>query len=177
MSTETMTRFTISARTRRMTAFTTSAFYLAVDVYEEFFLGERQSESGLIAFHHWLEFVVIALVVWCIWCEIRETEFMRGLLAEQEARHRRLSQDIAGHIVTRFAEWRLTTGETDIAWLLIKGFSFAEIAELRGVKDKTLRQQASQIYSKADVKGRSELSAAFLDDLIGGVEVAKSQVS
>ncbi|WP_370693518.1 helix-turn-helix transcriptional regulator [Pseudoalteromonas sp. 1_MG-2023] len=50
--------------------------------------------------------------------------------------------------------------------LLLKGLSFKEISAIRHTKEKTVRQQASVIYSKANVEGRHEFAAWFLEDFI-----------
>ncbi len=41
-----------------------------------------------------------------------------------------------------------------------------EVSGLREVSERTTRQQAVTIYSKADIGGRAELSAFFLEDLL-----------
>ena len=50
--------------------------------------------------------------------------------------------------------------------LLIKGFSMQGIAEIRHVKEKSVRQQSARIYTKANVSNRNELSAYFIEDLL-----------
>lgn len=62
--------------------------------------------------------------------------------------------------------WQLTPSEKDVATLLIKGFSTQEIADIRQVTAKTVRQQAQSCYRKAGVTGRAELAAFFLEDLL-----------
>ena len=53
-----------------------------------------------------------------------------------------------------------------MAFLLLKGFSLKDIAELRRTHEKTVRAQAASIYAKSGLSGRSELSAFFLEDLL-----------
>jgi DNA-binding NarL/FixJ family response regulator len=50
--------------------------------------------------------------------------------------------------------------------LLLKGLRFKEISSVRNTKDKTVRQQASVIYSKANVERRHEFAAWFLEDFM-----------
>lgn len=73
--------------------------------------------------------------------------------------------DVTKHIDTEFARWALSDTERDIAWLILKGFSFLEIAEMRGRSERTIRQQAGAIYAKSGLRSRAELSAFFLEDL------------
>lgn len=78
-----------------------------------------------------------------------------------DARH-----EYSGVIQTQFSQWTLTRSEQEVAMLLLKGLSFKEISALRSTKEKTVRQQASDIYSKADVEGRHEFAAWFLEDFM-----------
>ena len=79
----------------------------------------------------------------------------------KDARHQ-----YSGVIQTQFSQWTLTRSEQEVAMLLLKGLSFKEISALRSTKEKTVRQQASDIYSKADVEGRHEFAAWFLEDFM-----------
>ncbi|GAA5137446.1 helix-turn-helix transcriptional regulator [Thalassotalea piscium] len=69
-------------------------------------------------------------------------------------------------IHSQFERWGLTKSEQEVAMLLLKGLSFKEISGLRNTKEKTVRQQASLIYSKASVQGRHEFAAWFLEDFM-----------
>lgn len=66
----------------------------------------------------------------------------------------------------QFNEWHLSHGQQEIALLLLKGLSFIEIAAIRDTKEKTVRQQASEIYKKAGVAGRHAFSAWFFEDFL-----------
>lgn len=69
-------------------------------------------------------------------------------------------------IMQQFSDWKLTQGEKDIAMFLLKGLSFEEIAAVRQTKEKTVRQQASNVYKKSHLNGRHEFSAWFFEDFI-----------
>ncbi|MCV0428512.1 MAG: hypothetical protein K5905_23895 [Roseibium sp.] len=161
----------------RLFVLAVAGFYLCLDLYEEFFLKETEPQTGLMAYHHWIEIIVVALVIWLIWLEVRAARELRDKLAEQKAVNLRLSDGVANRISAKFTDWGLTAAESEVAWLLIKGFSFIEISELRQVKSKTLRQQASSVYAKAAVGGRSELTAVFLEELLGDEMRSSSTVS
>ncbi len=66
----------------------------------------------------------------------------------------------------QFEQWQLTKSEQEVAMLLLKGLSFKEISVVRETKEKTVRQQASSIYSKASVDGRHDFAAWFLEDFM-----------
>ena len=72
----------------------------------------------------------------------------------------------------QFELWQLTKSEQEIAMLLLKGLSFKEMSTVRETKEKTVRQQASTIYSKACVEGRHDFAAWFLEDFIADTVVA-----
>jgi len=69
-------------------------------------------------------------------------------------------------IHNQFEQWLLTPSEQNVAMLLLKGLSFKEISGVRNTKEKTVRQQASVIYSKSNVEGRHEFAAWFLEDFM-----------
>lgn len=62
--------------------------------------------------------------------------------------------------------WNLTGCEQEVALLVLKGFNFEEIAEMRGTSCRTARKQAASIYKKAGVKNRNEFAAWFFEDLL-----------
>ncbi len=69
-------------------------------------------------------------------------------------------------IQQQFQAWELTVSEQQVALLLLKGLSFKEIAAVRDTREKTVRQQASTIYSKSGVDGRHAFAAWFLEDFL-----------
>lgn len=73
-------------------------------------------------------------------------------------------------IETQFSHWNLTEAEREVALLLLKGLSTKEIAQVRSVSERTVREQARAIYSKAGLTGRTALSAFFLEDLLAPIE-------
>lgn len=83
---------------------------------------------------------------------------------QDESRH--LIQGLAVQINKQFAHWQLTDAEAQIGLLLLKGFSHQEVANLRQVSERTVREQARTLYRKAGLTSRAELSAFFLEDLL-----------
>ena len=68
-------------------------------------------------------------------------------------------------IARQFEDWKLTVSEQEVGWLLLKGLSLREIAAIRNTLEKTVRQQASDIYKKAGLSGRHAFAAWFIEDL------------
>ena len=79
------------------------------------------------------------------------TELLRGLGAAIDA---------------QFDRWDLTDAEREVAMLMLKGLSHREIGAVRDTSERTVRQQAQAIYRKANLSGRTALSAFFLEDLL-----------
>jgi DNA-binding CsgD family transcriptional regulator len=103
-----------------------------------------------------------------------------GIQIKQLLREHRTVQDsvkvasgeLLSVIEARFDDWQLSPSEKDIALLLIKGFSAQEIANLRNTRAGTVKSQSSAIYQKASVRGRNELVAFFMEDLLSGEKLS-----
>lgn len=136
-----------------------AAVFFVVDLYYD----RLEGESWL---HFIPELTVFTLVIFALSYEILAGSRLRSQLLENQQQLADLQGQFADTIRQEFRKWKLTQSETEIAWLIVKGFSFGEIAYLRGVKEKTVRQQATAIYAKSGAKNRSELTALFLEDLL-----------
>ncbi len=79
---------------------------------------------------------------------------------------RRYIEGLSKAIDQQLSQWKLTVAEKEVAFLLLKGLSLKEIADVRKTSEKTARAQSMAIYSKAGISGRSELAAFFLEDLL-----------
>ncbi len=96
----------------------------------------------------------------------QQLDHVRTQLATANARFREGKKEFSKLIQWQFDEWGLTPSEQEVAHLLLKGLAFREIAEVRKTKEKTVRQQATAIYTKAGLNGRNELAAWFFEDLL-----------
>ena len=76
------------------------------------------------------------------------------------------SQQYAEVIQEQLTAWDFTPSEKEVAFLLLKGLSFDEIAGVRDTKEKTVRQQATAIYRKSGLAGRHEFAAWFFEDFL-----------
>lgn len=83
-----------------------------------------------------------------------------------EERLRLASTAFMDMLQERFADWRLTPAEADVALFSIKGLSIAEIAALRNTSEGTIKAQTNAIYRKAGVSGRPQLLSLFIEDLM-----------
>jgi len=97
---------------------------------------------------------------------LRDLEVARAEGAHWRADMRELLKGLSAAIDAQFERWQLTAAEREIALLMLKGLSHREIAIARDTSERTIRQQAQAIYSKANLSGRAALSAFFLEDLL-----------
>lgn len=102
-----------------------------------------------------------------------EADQLRDRLAASSADAERWRQEakelvsgLASAIDRQFERWQLSPAEREVGLLLLKGLSHQEVADLRGVSERTVRQQARSLYKKAGLSGRADLSAYFLEDLL-----------
>lgn len=63
------------------------------------------------------------------------------------------------------AEWGLSEAETDVALFVVKGFSNAEIAELRGCAVGTVKAQLGALFRKSGLENRVQLIALVSDEM------------
>ena len=137
--------------------------------------------SGISLRHVITELIVIAAaavgIVSLWWRAVLEFQTrMRGSEADlakvrEEAAHWEREaghwlQGLSTAIDEQFARWQLTESERDVARLLLKGLSLKEVADVRGVSERTVRHQSLSIYRKSGLGGRADLAAFFLEDLL-----------
>jgi DNA-binding CsgD family transcriptional regulator len=101
---------------------------------------------------------------------IRDLELARAQGQRWRAEARTYLNGLGEAIEAQFARWNLTEAEREVALLLLKGLSLKEIATVRAVSERTVREQARAIYAKSGLTGRASLSAFFLEDLLAPIE-------
>lgn len=100
---------------------------------------------------------------------LRDLEVARLQGQRWRAESRELLNGLGAAIDQQFTRWSLTDAEREVALLLLKGLSTKEVAAVRAVSERTVREQARAIYSKSGVTGRASLSAFFLEDLLAPI--------
>jgi DNA-binding CsgD family transcriptional regulator len=101
---------------------------------------------------------------------IRDLEVARLQGQRWRSESRVLLNGLGEAIDAQFTRWSLTDAEREVALLLLKGLSTKEIAAVRAGSERTVREHARAIYSKAGLTGRAALSAFFLEDLLVPIE-------
>lgn len=76
---------------------------------------------------------------------------------------------------THFEDWNLTPAERDVARLLIKGVSVAELAALRGSAEGTIKAHSAAVYRKARVSGRLQLLSLFVEELMSDPVISAAE--
>ena len=119
--------------------------------------------------HFVMEVFVFCGVSWALVAGAGDLRRLHARLEREQRRNRLYSRVLAENIDTQMNEWKMTRSEREVAWLIIKGYRFSEIAHLRGTKETTTRLQASTLYAKAGVSGRAEFVAEIIQPLLASV--------
>ncbi len=101
---------------------------------------------------------------------IRDLELARAQGQRWRNEARGYLNGLGEAIEIQFSRWNLTEAEREVALLLLKGLSLKEIATVRAVSERTVREQSRAVYTKAALTGRAALSAFFLEDLLAPIE-------
>ena len=153
---------------RRQTA-ALSVFLLIQTLGTVFFVGDviGDLKADPISGHFIFEAVVTAaLVLGIIFGTFALRRTIELLRAQDQALQ--VARGALSDVIDRqFQAWSLTPAERDVAFLALKGLGVAEDAELRGAAQGTVRAQLTRIYSKAEVSGRAQFAAFFVEDLLG----------
>jgi DNA-binding CsgD family transcriptional regulator len=138
------------------------------------------SREGVILWHVLVEsfigFLAITGVFYLLWGtfnlkhrlrqEIEDFSVFKKEAEVWRADSRKYVDGLALAIDQQLIKWKLTVAEKEVAFLLLKGLSLKEIADVRKTTETTARVQSMAVYAKAGISGRSELSAFFLEDLL-----------
>ena len=116
--------------------------------------------------HFIIESIVFAGVSMALIASVRDLRRLRTRLDRELRLNKAFAGELADSINEQMDEWGMTRSEKDVAWFIIKGYRFSEIAGMRGVKESTTRLQATALYAKAGVSGRAEFVAEIIQPLL-----------
>lgn len=116
--------------------------------------------------HIFIELIVFVAISFVLFRELQHVKSLHRTIIAEKSKTARLAGELLSVIESQFSQWQLSPSESEVALLLIKGLSMKEIAQVRQVKEKTVRLQATNIYAKSGYAGRHELSAHFIQDLM-----------
>ena len=66
----------------------------------------------------------------------------------------------------KFESWGFTYAEREIAILVLRGFTNAQIAELRETKVGTVKVQIHKLIQKTNSASRTDFMAVFMDEFL-----------
>lgn len=159
-------------RTLKIT-FAVVLFFSVFDIWHDI-------NTNSTALHLATDFTLSAIIMVGLGILIYRTEKIDKNIVELQTAYFGAQQDAQNNAIERslilkgFGEcidaqldkWKLSHAEKEIALLLLKGLSHNEIAEIRHTSERTVRQQSLNVYAKSGVKGRSDLAAFFLEDIL-----------
>lgn len=137
-----------------------AVLFFAYDIISDLTAGS-DSYSHII-----VEIIVFLAITVVLFQELKRVAALKNAVHSEKMKTARLSGELFKVMNKQFNDWALSPSENEIALLLIKGMSMKEISDIRQVKEKTVRQQATQIYAKSGYAGRHELAAHFIEDLM-----------
>jgi DNA-binding CsgD family transcriptional regulator len=140
----------------------------------------NDSREGVVYWHLLLEGAIGLMALLGMFTLLRESFRLKKSLRETasefsdyrkeaerwRSEYKKYVQGLSFAIDDQLVRWGLTVAEKEVAFLLLKGLSSKEIAEVRNTTEKTARVQSMGIYAKSGLANRSELSAFFLEDLL-----------
>ncbi|RMD95612.1 MAG: LuxR family transcriptional regulator [Alphaproteobacteria bacterium] len=141
------------------------------------FIWDVVSDRFEIGPQTYLEILGIAALALGAWLSLREHARLVERGRRMEAALRAATGAFQQVIERHFDEWGLTPAERDVALLMMKGASIAEIAAMRNTREGTVRAQNAAIYRKAGVSSRAELLGLLIDELVAGLEVPALAIS
>lgn len=148
------------------------AIFFAWDVVRDYF---ELTGQHLPDFHLLMEGVSVFALGLAIAVEVgvlRRMMRRQTYLQEVNSQAARAMHEI---VEERFSEWKLTPSESDVAMLVVKGFSIAEIAGIRGSAEGTIKAHLNAIYRKSGTSSRAEMLGLFIDPLMGAPLVDQAQ--
>ena len=116
--------------------------------------------------HFYLEVLFVFAMIFLFIFQIREFKVLRGEIASTNEKLLILKKGTTELINSQINLLKFTAAETDIAWLLIKGTSYKDIAKFRNVSERTVNQQVTSIFKKSNVSNRHEFITGFIEDLM-----------
>ncbi len=143
-------------------------FLLVQGVAAVFFVGDGISDllTDPGAPHSFFEVLVALALILGLIFGAWQLRLTLERMAEQERALDAARGALADVIDRQFTHWGLTPAERDVGLFALKGLDVAEIAELRGAAQGTVRAQLTRIYAKAGVSGRAQFAAWFVEDLL-----------
>lgn len=159
------------------------ALFVGIDLVND-------TQEGVVLWHVFVEGSIAAIALFGVFYILRGSVELKHRLEKEitnftdykkdaerwKAESKKYIDGLSAAIDLQLTKWNLTVAEKEVAFLLLKGMSLKEIAQIRNTAEKTARVQSMAVYSKSGVSGRSELSAFFLEDLLVPQQVGSDKI-
>jgi DNA-binding CsgD family transcriptional regulator len=149
---------------------------VAITSIADVFTDIRQGAPVLHLLQESLMFVFALALLWILQqrtkAQMQLNLLLLSELNEAKAKTTQASKElidakrIFGEEITKqFSSWSLTESEAEVALFSLKGLSAKEIANLRNVSEKTVRNQLTRIYKKSGTTSKLSFVAWFMEGL------------
>ena len=119
-----------------------------------------------IGWHYLLELIGVCCMIILLIYQIYTLYMTKKQLKTTTHHLSNLQIGLSHHIEEQLKSWQLSNAETEVCWLIIKGFTPKEIASTRSVTEKTVNKQLGNIYLKSHTKSRHELLSSLIEDIM-----------
>ena len=139
------------------------AFFFASDIIADY---REVGTSGTNRFYLSIEALATLSICAAI---IFEIKYILELLQRKAHLERSVSVASAAMndvILAHFQSWDLTPSETDVVNFSAKGLGIAEIAQMRGSAEGTIKSHLNSIYRKSGAHNRGEVLSLIIDSLM-----------
>ena len=152
-------------------AFFTALFCAVIMLFED--IGEAMGVQWIEEWddiHVWEVLIIGLLLATIIVIGIEAFRLSEQNKTLEENRDR-ASKAFRGLLDEYFNRWSFSGAEREVTQLILKGCTIAEIAEIRGAAEGTIKAQTNAIYRKSGYANKTQLLSAFLEDLTDGASV------
>ena len=149
---------------------TVSAFFFLGELWTEV-LGLRTTPVP----YEWQEYIQILASIGLVSGVIVTFAFIRRTQTDMARLQRQIdvaSGNYETHLLDLFEQWGLSDSERAVTIYVMKGFSNAEVAELRGTTAATVKSQLNAVYRKSGCANRQQLISYLVEDLLSGLVVS-----
>lgn len=93
-------------------------------------------------------------------------------MSRLDGQMRAVAGEFQQFIEQQFDRWQLTPTERHVAIFVMKGFSNAEIARLRGTTESTVKSQLTSIFRKTGLTSRQQLTTHLIEDILDSISLS-----
>ena len=96
---------------------------------------------------------------------VRSESGIRKAFEEWKTKTRSLRENLRKNFEQQFDEWNFSKAEREVAFLILRGYSFDQVSSLLSKSERTVRKQAGSLYEKSGFHNRAEFVGFFLESI------------